>query len=122
MKKEELLALINAKIAGQGSAIDIGGALPIILSVLAEAATPIEVEDITALTNAQLDALVVGARVVKVTGAKKHLYTVTYKGEGVGEGICLTYIDALNSETVSYDRTAGGWAYNSTDKGAIPSA
>lgn len=122
MKKDELLALINAKIAGQGSAIDIGGAMPIILSALAEAAAPIEVEDITALTKAQLDDLVVGARVVKITGAKKHLYTVTYKGDGLGEGICLTYIDALNSETVSYDRTADGWAYNSTDKGAIPSA
>lgn len=32
MTKEEIQALINAKIAGQGSAVDVGGALPAILS------------------------------------------------------------------------------------------
>lgn len=36
MTKEEIQALIDAKIAGQGSAVDIGGALPAILSGLVE--------------------------------------------------------------------------------------
>ena len=121
MTKEQILALIDAKIAGQGTNVDAGGALAEILSAIAGAAAPIEVTDITALTAAQLDALNVGDKVVKVTGTEKHLYVVTYKAT-TGGGLCLSYFDAVNTETVSYDRTASGWAYNSTDKGAIPSA
>ena len=121
MNKETILALINAKIAGQGTNVDAGGALAAILSALAGAAAPIEVSDITALTAEQLDALNVGDKVVKVTGTDKHLYVVTYKAT-TGGGLCLSYFDAVNTETVSYDRTESGWAYNSTDKGAIPSA
>ena len=114
MTKTELMALINAKIAGQGSAVDAGGALPAILSALAEAAAPIEVTDITKLTAEQLDGLNVGDKVVKVTGTDKHLYLVTYKAT-TGGGICLSYNAAGYGETVSYDRTESGWAYNSTD-------
>lgn len=40
MTKEQIQALIDAKIAGQGSAIDIGGALPAILGGILELATP----------------------------------------------------------------------------------
>lgn len=119
--KDALLALINEKIAGQGNQIDIGGALAEILTELAGAAVAIEVTDITKLTDEQLDSLNVGDKVVKVTGTDKHLYVVTYKAT-TGGGICLSYFDAVNTETVSYDRTESGWAYNSTDKGAIPSA
>jgi len=72
--------------------------------------------DVTALTGAQLDALNVGDIVIKKTGKQKHLYHVSYKGEGVGEGICITYVAAGLVETVSYDLTADGWVYNSTDK------
>ena len=121
MTQSELMALINAKIAGQGSAVDIGGALPAILSALAAAAAPIEVDDITALTGAQLDALEIGAKVAKKTGTAKHLYVVSYKDAENG-GLCLTYTDASTVETVSYDHTESGWAYNSTDKGSIPPA
>jgi len=121
MTQSELMALINAKIAGQGSAVDIGGALPAILSALAGAAAPIEVDDITALTGEQLDALEIGAKVAKKTGTAKHLYVVSYKDAENG-GLCLTYTDASTVETVSYDHTESGWAYNSTDKGSIPPA
>lgn len=121
MTQSELMALINAKIAGQGSAVDAGGALHAILSALAAAAAPIEVEDITALTGAQLDALEIGAKVAKKTGTAKHLYVVSYKDAENG-GLCLTYTDASTVETVSYDHTESGWAYNSTDKGSIPPA
>ena len=121
MTQSELMALINAKIAGQGSAVDIGGALPAILSALAASAAPIEVNDITALTGAQLDALEIGAKVAKKTGTAKHLYVVSYKDAENG-GLCLTYTDASTVETVSYDHTESGWAYNSTDKGSIPPA
>ena len=78
MTKEELFALIDAKIAGQGTAVDAGGALPAILKAAIGAAMPIEVADITKLTNEQLDSLNVGDKVVKVTGTDKHLYLVLH--------------------------------------------
>ena len=115
MDKSQLIALINAKIAGQGNQIDISGSLAEILLAIAGASVPIEVSDITALTDDQLDALNVGDKVAKKTGTAQHLYTVTYKDAENG-GLCLTYADAANVETVSYDHTESGWAYNSTDK------
>lgn len=39
MTKEQIQALIDAKIAGQGSAVDVGGALPAILSEILNLAT-----------------------------------------------------------------------------------
>ena len=114
MTQNEILSLIEAKIAGQGTQIDAGGALAQILTAIAGAAAPIEVTDITKLTNDQLDALQVGDKVVKITGTDKHLYLVTYKAT-TGGGICLSYNAAGYGETVSYDRTESGWAYNSTD-------
>ena len=115
MNQQQILALINAKIAGQGNQIDSGGALPEILAAIAGAAAPIEVADITALTDDQLDALNVGDKVAKKTGTAQHLYVVSYKDAENG-GLCLTYTDASTVETVSYDHTESGWAYNSTDK------
>jgi hypothetical protein len=115
MKQDELLALIAEKIAGQGNQIDLGGALGAILSALAGSALPLEVADITALTDEQLDALNVGDKVAKKTGTAQHLYVVSYKDAENG-GLCLTYADAANVETVSYDHSESGWAYNSTDK------
>jgi hypothetical protein len=115
MTKEELQALIDAKIAGQGNQIDSGGALAQILTQLAGAAIPVEVSDITALTDEQLDSLEVGDKVAKKTGTAKHLYVVSYKDAENG-GICLTYTDASTVETVSYDHGESGWSYNSTDK------
>lgn len=115
MTKEEIFALIDAKIAGQGTAVDAGGALPAILKAAIGGAMPIEVADITALTDDQLDALNVGDKVAKKTGTAQHLYVVSYKDAENG-GLCLTYTDASTVETVSYDHTESGWAYNSTDK------
>lgn len=115
MNKSQILALVNAKISGQGNQVDSGGALAEILTAIVGAALPIEVEDITALTDDQLDALNVGDKVAKKTGTAQHLYIVTYKDAENG-GLCLTYADAENVETVSYDHTGSGWAYNSTDK------
>jgi len=116
MNQKELTTLIETGIVGQGTNVDAGGALGKILADLATSAKPTEVEDITAIDGAILDTLQVGDKVAKITGKQKHLYTVSYKGEGVGEGICLTYADASLIETVSYDFTDSGWVYNSTDK------
>lgn len=121
MGKQKLIALINAKIAGQGTNVDAGGGLAEILLAIAGASVPIEVADITGLTNDQLDSLNVGDKVAKKTGTAKHLYVVSYKDAENG-GLCLTYTDATTVETVSYDHTESGWAYNSTDKGSIPPA
>lgn len=115
MTKDEMLAKINSSIAGQGNQIDISGALAGILSELAGGSAAIEVTDIEALTNEQLDALQVGDKVVKVTGKQKHLYLVTYKGEGAGEGIVLTYNACGYGEAISYDRSGEGWVFNSKD-------
>lgn len=116
MKKQEMLAVIAGTIAGQGNQIDLGGKLAEILTAAVSSAIPTEVTDITAIDGAILDSLNVGDKIAKVTGKQKHLYQVSYKGEGVGEGICLTYVDSSVIEVVSYDFTADGWAYNSTDK------
>lgn len=72
---------------------------------------PIEVSDITKLTDEQLDSLEVGSMVAKITGTAKHLYIVSYKDAENG-GICLTYTDAENVETVSYDHSDEGWTFN----------
>ena len=79
------------------------------------AAKDVSTESITEMTDEQLDKLQVGDTVAKKTGTAEHLYTVTYKDAENG-GICLTYMDASVVETVSYDHTESGWAYNSTDK------
>ena len=110
----EILSLISSKIAGQGDAVDLGGALPTILSALASAALPIEVTDITKLTAAQLDALEPGAKVVKITGTQKHVYIVNYKDEVNGE-LLLSYADWQNVEGVYYEKGESGWAYVQTD-------
>ena len=67
----------------------------------------VRVTDIKALTTKQCNALNVGDQIIKKTGNMQHLYTVTYKEEK--QGMCLTYMDAENVETVSYD-------YNGTTK------
>lgn len=74
----------------------------------------IEADDIEALTGTQLDALKCGDIVAKKTGTAQHCYRVSYKDAENG-GLCLTYTDASRVETVSYDHTESGWAYNSTD-------
>ena len=112
MNKAKIIASIEALIPGAHAA-DINAAS--LGELLREALLPLEVTDITALTAAQLDSLDCGEVVVKVTGNQRHAYIVSYKGEGAGEGICLSYNAAGYGETVSYDRTESGWAYNSTN-------
>ena len=74
------------------------------------------VTDMTAIPAEILESLNAGDRIIKQYNNQQHAYTVTYKGVGPGEGICISYCVAGYGETVSYDRTeAGGWQYNSTD-------
>ena len=73
----------------------------------------IEVKNINAMTDYEINELECGDIVAKNTNGQYHCYTVSYKQNGVG--ICLTYTDASVVETVSYDYTGGHWVYNSTD-------
>lgn len=73
----------------------------------------ITVTNIQALTTAQCNALSCGDTVIKVTGNQKHRYVVSYKEDA--KGMCLTYTDCENVETVAYDCTEGTWSYTSTD-------
>ena len=82
-------------------------------------ASVIEVSDVTALTSQQIESLLIGSRVNKSDSTGKHAYTVTYRSD---TGICLTYTDAENVETVSYDKVDGTWTYNSTDIAPISRA
>ena len=74
----------------------------------------LHVTDIKALTTKQCNALNVGDQIIKKTGNQQHLYTVTYKEEK--QGLCLSYIDAENAETVAYDYngTTKQWAWTDT--------
>lgn len=115
--REQIIAAAN-KIRGGGREVsqELTKLIEDVLDyAIAGANIRFKVTNITELTKSQLDALNVGDGVVKVTGKQEHLYLVSYKGEGAGEGICLSYNAAGYGETVSYDRSGSSWVYNSTD-------
>lgn len=78
----------------------------------------LEVSDVKALSNSQIDLLRCGDWLVKKDASGEHPYQVTFKKEGVG--MCLTYHDASVIETQSYDKVGGNWVYNSEDKTELP--
>lgn len=80
--------------------------------------TMIIVDDITALTAAQLEALRNSDIVVKRTGDQMHTYVVAYKNNEDGE-CSLVYADAWNVEEVYYEKKGGVWSYVVTDITAI---
>ena len=73
----------------------------------------LEVESVEELTSEQCEALVVGQRVIKNNDGNKHAYVVSYKEDNVG--MCLTYADCENVETIAYDCVEGEWQFNSKD-------
>lgn len=83
------------------------------------AAQIIDVNNIKALTNAQCEALRAGDIVNKVDSTGKHAYRVSFKN---ATGMCLTYSDCENVETVAYEKANDNWAWDSTDVTAIGSA
>lgn len=74
--------------------------------------TIIPVENITELTAVILNALRAGDIVTKNDQTGAHAYTVSYRSEN---GLCLTYCDCENVETVAYEIVEGVWTYQSTD-------
>jgi hypothetical protein len=79
----------------------------------------LEVANIKGLTNAQCEALRAGDIVVKSDNTGKHAYKVSYKGSA---GLCLTYADCENVETVAYEKSNDNWAWDSTDITPISTA
>lgn len=110
MTKEELVALIKAKVANQGNQLDAGGVVANILLEIVGASVPVRTESIENLDAAVLEPLKAGNVVVKVDGSGEHAYVVSYRGEG---GLCLTYADCENVETLAYTRTGEGvWSFD----------
>lgn len=115
MEKADIQALINTQIAGQGSAVDIGGALPKVLAELLNRAAPVKVENIEDIDGEVLEALAAGDKVIKVDSTGEHAYICTFKGAG---GLSLSYFDCDNVETLAYTKSESGWAFD--DKTITP--
>lgn len=111
MSKQEIQELIMTQVAGQGNQVDIGGALANILLAILDFAGTIPVTDITNLSGDQLDQMQPGNIVIKNDETGGHAYVCTYKGPG---GLCLTYADCKNVETVAYTKTDATWSYDDT--------
>lgn len=73
----------------------------------------LQVANVQTLTTAQCNALKAGDVVVKNENGNKHTYVVSYKEDE--QGLCLTYTDCENVETVAYDYSDGEWVFNSKD-------
>ena len=72
----------------------------------------IVVANIKGIPGEVLEALRCGDQVIKQDGTGEHCYTVSFKG---ATGLCLTYTDCENVETVAYEKTGDTWAWDSTD-------
>lgn len=88
-------------------------------NVLDAAPQKYEVSNIKAIDGTILEALKVGDFIIKVSGNDKHSYRVSYKG---ATGVCLTYSDCENIETVAYEKANDVWAWDSTDITSIGDA
>lgn len=80
--------------------------------VLGKATNRTVTTDITKLSGEEIEALQAGDMVIKRDSTGDHSYRVSFKG---ATGICLTYSDCENVETVAYDKVEGVWTYDSTD-------
>lgn len=80
--------------------------------VLGKATNKIVATDITKLDGKQIESLQAGDMVIKRDSSGDHSYRVSFRS---ATGICLTYSDCENVETVAYDKVEGVWTYDSTD-------
>ncbi len=103
-----------SNIINRVAVIKIGGKLleDIIKQIKTEGLKRIVVTDMEALTGEQIEALQAGDMVVKRDATGDHSYRVSYKG---ATGICLTYSDCENVETIAYEKVEGTWTYDSKD-------
>lgn len=79
----------------------------------------LEVANIQALTSEQCEALRAGDVIIKTDSTGKHAYKVSFKG---ATGLCLTYADCENVETIAYEKANNAWAFDSKDVTPISTA
>ena len=70
------------------------------------------VTDMENIRGEVLEALKAGDVVVKEDSTGAHSYLVSFRSD---TGICITYTDCENVETVAYDKIEGVWTFNSKD-------
>lgn len=87
---------------------------PVYKKLVKRASVVYPVDNISNMSDNDINNLKAGDVVVKKTGNQRHAYIVSYKEDK--QGICLTYVDGSGyMETISYDYTGGHWVYNSKD-------
>lgn len=92
MTKEEIKALIDAKIAGQGSAVDAGSALPAILDGILELATTPPAKKVIEITEEFQDLSIEEALTkIKINGAQVSSFSELEPYLEVGTIIVFTY-------------------------------
>ena len=108
MNKQQILTEISVKIAGQGSAVDAGSALPGILSSITNLIPesgggdePLDVADISTLSNEQVANLNVGD-LVAAGSEDKEVYIVAYVLDDVDKKKALVYVKDNVIKTVTY--------------------
>lgn len=72
----------------------------------------ITVDNVKALTNAQIDSLNAGDVVIKNEDGSNHIYAVAYKQD---DEMSLVYADCWTVEEVYYEKSGDDWAYIQTD-------
>lgn len=94
--------------------IQVGGKLldDILEAIESGSAKRLVVTDITNIEGNAIEALRAGDMVIKRDSTGDHSYRVSFRG---ATGICLTYSDCENVETVAYNKVEGVWTYDSTD-------
>lgn len=70
------------------------------------------VTDMENIRGEVIESLKAGDVVVKEDSTGAHAYRVSFRS---ATGICLTYSDCENVETVAYDKVEGTWTFNSKD-------
>lgn len=70
------------------------------------------VTDMENIRGEVLEDLKAGDVVVKEDSTGAHAYLVSFRSD---TGICITYTDCENVETVAYDKIEGVWTFNSKD-------
>lgn len=87
---------------------------PVYKKLVKRASVVYPVDNISNMSDNDINNLKAGDVVVKKTGNQRHSYVVSYKEDK--QGICLTYVDGSGyMETISYDYSDGHWVYNSKD-------
>ena len=94
MNAQEIRSLIEQKIAGQGTNVDAGGALPAILEALVDAVTPVVIEILNiGLTNEPISEFLENMKINGELATEEKLLSLSLEK---GPIICKSHNDTLN--------------------------